>query len=131
MTKFTLKIFSKNSVLISLIENIIFISYIQKNSDKYVETLREAVAIQSVSAWTHKRDECQRMMEWMADKLRAIGTQIEMVDVGKQILSDGSEIKLPNVIFGTLGTVNMGLNSLKGLIISLFITFSCPSLSMN
>lgn len=70
-----------------------------------MDTLREAVAIQSVSAWPHKRDQCQEMMNWMANKLRALGTTIEMVDVGTQTLPDGTKLPLPNVIFGTLGTV--------------------------
>lgn len=70
-----------------------------------MEALREAVAIQSVSAWPHRRDQCQEMMKWTAERLRALGATIEMVDVGTQKLPDGTILPLPNVIFGTLGTV--------------------------
>lgn len=76
---------------------------IDENKLKYIDVLKTAVAIQSVSAWPEKRGEIQRMMEWTADKLKALGTEIEMVDIGKQTLPNGKSIPLPNVIFGTLG----------------------------
>lgn len=68
--------------------------------------LREAVAIKSVSAWPDTRAEIDKMVNWTADKLRALGTQIELADVGIQTLSDGNKIPLPKVLLGTLGTVS-------------------------
>lgn len=80
--------------------------HIDANKDKYIDTLREAVAIKSVSAWPDSRPDCQRMMDWAQKKLEAIGTVVEQVDVGSQTLPDGRTLKLPNVIMGVLGNVS-------------------------
>ncbi|XP_037947161.1 cytosolic non-specific dipeptidase-like [Teleopsis dalmanni] len=79
-------------------------SYIEVHKEEYINNLKVAVAIQSVSAWPDKRNEIQRMVEWTADKLRNIGTQVELADVGTQTLHSGQKIPLPKVILGTLGT---------------------------
>lgn len=65
------------------------------------------MAIRSVSAWPETRDEIQKMIEWTKRKLEALGTSIELVDIGNQTLSDGKVIKLPNVILGQLGNVSV------------------------
>lgn len=78
-------------------------SHIDANKDKYISALAEAVAIKSVSAWPDSRPEIQRMVNWVADRLKALGATIELADVGKQTLPDGSVIDLPNVILGVLG----------------------------
>lgn len=46
------------------------------------------------------------MVNWTADKLRALGTQIELADLGTQTLPDDSTIPLPKVLLGTLGSVS-------------------------
>lgn len=51
--------------------------HIDANKAKYIETLTEAVAIKSVSAWAHSRPECQRMMDWAEKKMKALGITIE------------------------------------------------------
>ncbi|XP_055908137.1 cytosolic non-specific dipeptidase [Eupeodes corollae] len=76
---------------------------IEQNKSRYIENLKIACAIKSVSAWPETRSEIQKMVEWTAEKLKALGTDIKLVDVGKQTLQNGSEIPLPNVILGTLG----------------------------
>lgn len=81
-------------------------SHIDANKAKYIETLREAVAIKSVSAWPDARPDCQRMMDWAQKRLEAIGVTVEQVDVGTQTLADGRTLKLPNVIMGVLGNVS-------------------------
>lgn len=78
-------------------------AHIDANKAKYIETLREAVAIKSVSAWPDSRPDCQRMIDWAQAKLEKLGAQIEQVDIGFQTLPDGRQLKLPNVILGTLG----------------------------
>uniref|UniRef100_A0AAR5PGA7 Peptidase M20 dimerisation domain-containing protein n=1 Tax=Dendroctonus ponderosae TaxID=77166 RepID=A0AAR5PGA7_DENPD len=77
---------------------------IDENKIKYIENLREAVAIKSVSAWPQNRPDVKRMIEWAADKLRALGATVDIRDIGRQKLDDGSEIPLPPVLLGTLGT---------------------------
>ncbi|XP_013109891.2 cytosolic non-specific dipeptidase [Stomoxys calcitrans] len=78
-------------------------SFIDENKSKYIDVLKTAVAIQSVSAWPDKRAEIQHMVEWTAEKLKALGTEIEFADIGEQQLADGKKIPLPNVILGDLG----------------------------
>ncbi|CAD7092612.1 unnamed protein product [Hermetia illucens] len=77
--------------------------HVDANKAKYIENLREACAIKSVSAWPDCRPEVQRMVEWTAEKLKKLGTQVELVDVGVETLHNGQQIPLPNVLLGTLG----------------------------
>jgi nonspecific dipeptidase len=78
-------------------------SHIDANQRRYIDTLKDAVAIKSISAFPEFRDEIFRMINWTSDKLKALGTTIELADVGNQVLHDGRTIKLPDVILGTLG----------------------------
>ncbi|KAL5291197.1 CNDP2 family protein [Megaselia abdita] len=78
-------------------------SHIEQNKASYIENLKTACAIKSVSAWPDHREEIQKMVNWTADKLKALGTTIELADVGTQTLPNGTTIPLPNVILGTLG----------------------------
>ncbi|XP_061386537.1 cytosolic non-specific dipeptidase-like [Musca vetustissima] len=78
-------------------------SFVDENKSKYIDVLKTAVAIQSVSAWPDKRGEIQRMMEWTADKLKALGAEVELADIGEQELVDGKKIPLPKVILADLG----------------------------
>lgn len=43
------------------------------------------------------------MVEWVAEKLKTLGTNVELRDVGMQDLEDGRKIPLPPVLLGTLG----------------------------
>ena len=63
-------------------------SHIDANKEKYIETLREAVAIQSVSAWPEKRGEIVKMAHWVKDKLEKLGTQVELCELGTQVSND-------------------------------------------
>ncbi|RXM96052.1 Cytosolic non-specific dipeptidase, partial [Acipenser ruthenus] len=66
--------------------------------------LAEWVAVQSVSAWPEKRGEIKRMMEIAAKEIERLGGTVELVDIGKQKLSEGAEIPLPPIILGKLGS---------------------------
>nr|CAD7572083.1 unnamed protein product [Timema californicum] len=78
-------------------------SHIDKNKSKYIDTLREAVAIQSVSAWPHKRDEIVKMIKWAEARLKKLGAEVELCDIGLQELPDGETLPLPPVLLGWLG----------------------------
>ncbi|XP_043261664.1 cytosolic non-specific dipeptidase isoform X2 [Colletes gigas] len=78
-------------------------SYIDKHKAEYIDNLKEAVAIKSVSAWPDHRNEIIKMMKWAEVKLKDLGATTELVDIGKQTLPDKSEIPLPPVLLGTLG----------------------------
>jgi nonspecific dipeptidase len=86
-------------------ENLVKIfKYIDDHQESYVDALREAVAIKSVSAWPDARPEVKKMVEWTQKRLEALGTTCELKDVGMQELPDGRKIPLPPVLFGQLGT---------------------------
>ncbi|KAG8504379.1 Cytosolic non-specific dipeptidase, partial [Galemys pyrenaicus] len=68
------------------------------------QKLAEWVAIQSVSAWPEKRGEIRRMMEVAAGDIQKLGGSVELVDIGKQKLPDGSEIPLPPILLAKLGS---------------------------
>ncbi|KAG8431498.1 hypothetical protein GDO86_018534 [Hymenochirus boettgeri] len=78
--------------------------HIDKSQDLYVQRLAEWVAIQSVSAWPEKRGEIRRMMEVATKEIERLGGTVELVDIGKQKLHDGTEIPLPPIILGKLGS---------------------------
>lgn len=77
--------------------------YIDDNQQRYIDVLREAVAIKSVSAWAAKRSEITKMVEWTKIKLEALGASCDLHDVGTQTLPDGKIIPLPPVLTGQLG----------------------------
>ncbi|CAI9573456.1 unnamed protein product [Staurois parvus] len=78
--------------------------HIDNHQELYVQRLAEWVAIQSVSAWPEKRGEIKKMMEVAAKEIERLGGSTELVDIGKQKLPDGSEIPLPPIILGKLGS---------------------------
>lgn len=82
--------------------------HVDKNKTRYIDVLREAVAIKSVSAWPETRKDIQVMMNWTKAKLEGLGATCELRDVGTQTLPDGRVIPLPNVLFGSLGNVSAG-----------------------
>lgn len=77
---------------------------IDENKQQYIQNLKDAVGIKSVSAWPQNRSDITKMMEWAVQRLQAIGTTTELRDIGTQKLPDGSEIPLPPVLFGKLGS---------------------------
>lgn len=80
--------------------------HVDAHKADYITALKDAVAIKSVSAWAHTRAEITTMVDWTVDKLKALGTTIELADVGVQTMHDGSQLPLPKVILGILGNVS-------------------------
>ncbi|XP_012533231.1 cytosolic non-specific dipeptidase [Monomorium pharaonis] len=78
--------------------------YIDEHKQEYIDNLREAIAIKSVSAWPDHRDEVIEMMKWAEVRLKNLGATTELADIGKQKLSDNTEIPLPPVLLGDLGS---------------------------
>lgn len=56
-----------------------------------------------MSAWPEKRDDIKKMVQWTADKLKLLGADVQLRDVGMQDLEDGKKIPLPPVILANLG----------------------------
>ncbi|KAG1714147.1 Cytosolic non-specific dipeptidase [Nymphon striatum] len=78
--------------------------YIDENTEKFIEVLRNAVKIKSVSAWPSARPEIFKMMKWAEEQLKILGATVEMCENGKQKLDDGKEIDLPPIILAELGS---------------------------
>jgi len=77
--------------------------HVDAHKAEYIKNLKDAVAIKSVSAWPDTRPDITTMINWTVEKLKAIGTTIELADVGVQTLPDGRTLPLPKVILGILG----------------------------
>lgn len=76
---------------------------IEENRPQYVQRLREAVEIPSVSALPEHRKDVFRMIEWTKNELVKFGVKTEIIPAGMQKLPDGSNIELPSILFGTYG----------------------------
>lgn len=81
---------------------------VEKSKTKFIDVLREAVAIKSISTDVTCRDECNRMVLWTADRLKALGATVELKDIGTHIV-DGKTYPLPKVIVGYLGNVSRNI----------------------
>ncbi|CAG0898011.1 unnamed protein product, partial [Cyprideis torosa] len=79
------------------------IRYVEEHKADFIQNLKEAVAIQSVSAWPQKRPEIKKMLEWAGSRLESFGAEIEYANIGSQTLPDGDVIPLPPVLLGSLG----------------------------
>ncbi|KAK0408476.1 hypothetical protein QR680_003982 [Steinernema hermaphroditum] len=76
---------------------------IDANSHRFIERLRDAVAIPSVSADPERRSDVLHMIDWAAKHLEALGADCQQIPNGTQQLPDGTEIVLPPVLFAELG----------------------------
>ncbi|KAH8083356.1 CNDP dipeptidase [Cristinia sonorae] len=79
-----------------------FLQYVDDNQSGFIDRLRDAVAIKSVSGDASLRPDVQNMVDWFDGQLRSYGVQTEQVDLGYQTV-DGQQLKLPNAILGRIG----------------------------
>ncbi|XP_027017134.2 beta-Ala-His dipeptidase isoform X3 [Tachysurus fulvidraco] len=77
--------------------------YVDKHQDEYVQALRDWVSIESDSSDVSKRAELQRMMGVVEEKLRSMKGKVDVMDIGTQMLADGSFIPLPKVVTAVFG----------------------------
>lgn len=78
--------------------------YIDDNKSKFIDNLKAAVAIPSVSSVPEHRPDVIKMINWAADRLTALNANVEICDNGFQTLPDNTKIQLPPIILGSLGT---------------------------
>jgi len=76
---------------------------IEANAEHFIERLREAVAIPSVSSEPEHRPDVIKMMHWGKKMMEKLGAKCELVDVGKQTLPSGQVLDLPPILIGHLG----------------------------
>ncbi|KAF2202384.1 beta-Ala-His dipeptidase [Delitschia confertaspora ATCC 74209] len=70
--------------------------------DKFIDRLREAVAIPSISSEDARRPDVVRMGHWLADQIRALGGEVELRELGPQ---PGREhLTLPPCLLGRYGS---------------------------
>lgn len=72
------------SVVIHVL-NLLLYSHVDANKNKYIAALQEVIAIQSVSAWPHKRDEVVKMVTWTKNRIEKLGAEVELCDLGMQV----------------------------------------------
>ena len=73
-------------------------SYIASNERCFIDRLREAVEIPSVSCWPTHRNHCIRQMDEASKLLKSFGVKLERIDIGNQELADGTSIPLPPIV---------------------------------
>ena len=49
---------------------------VDNNKLKFIDNLRKAVAIKSVSTWAETRPEITTMVKWVGDELKNLGTEM-------------------------------------------------------
>jgi Cys-Gly metallodipeptidase DUG1 len=78
-----------------------FFSQVDASTDIFIERLRKAVAIPSVSADEERRPDVFKMGEWLYDELKALGVDAEKRPLGKQPHKE--HLDLPPVVIGRYG----------------------------
>ena len=75
---------------------------IEVNQDLFVESLRKWVAIPSVSAVADGRNDCFKMVDFVAKELRDLGANVEICNnpLGKQNFGNGVVMDYPPIILG-------------------------------
>jgi nonspecific dipeptidase len=76
---------------------------IKKKKESFIDRLRRAVEIPSVSAEAGHRNDVFRMIDWTQKELEKLGATCEQIQNGKQEMPDGTILDLPPVLFATLG----------------------------
>ncbi|KAI8090397.1 hypothetical protein BDF21DRAFT_411171 [Thamnidium elegans] len=80
-----------------------YLEYVDKHQNDFVERLRKAVAIPSVSGDPAHRPDVFKMAEWLVEELKSLGAEVETRDLGKQDWH-GTELDLPPIVLATVGT---------------------------
>ncbi|KAI7917474.1 cytosolic non-specific dipeptidase [Pyricularia oryzae] len=78
-----------------------FFSQVDTLSDHFIERLRAAVAIPSVSSDAARRPDVVRMAHFLVDELKKLGAHVETRELGKQ--PDNPSLDLPPVVLGRYG----------------------------
>ncbi|KAG2220198.1 hypothetical protein INT45_005371 [Circinella minor] len=80
-----------------------FLEYVEKHQNDFIERLRKAVAIPSVSSDPNRRQDVFRMSEFLIDELKALDAiNVETRDPGQQDFH-GTPLPLPPIVLATVG----------------------------
>lgn len=78
-----------------------FFKQVDDSTDHFIDRLRRAVAIPSISADEARRPDVVRMGEWLGDELKALGATVELRPLGEQPGKPG--LQLPPVVLARYG----------------------------
>lgn len=78
-----------------------FFAQVDTLADSFIERLRKAVAIPSISAEDARRPDVVRMGHWLADELKGLGAEVELRPLGKQPHKE--HLDLPPVVVARYG----------------------------
>ncbi|KAK0721059.1 hypothetical protein B0H67DRAFT_600348 [Lasiosphaeris hirsuta] len=78
-----------------------YFSQVDNLSDHFIERLRQAVAIPSVSSEAARRPDVVRMGHFLADELTKLGASVELRELGPQ---PGTDLTLPPVVLARYGS---------------------------
>lgn len=67
----------------------------------FIDRLGDAIKIPSISAYADSRKDVFAMSEWVATKLKAVGVDVTLKDLGKQ---EGTDLDLPPLVLGRYGS---------------------------
>jgi Cys-Gly metallodipeptidase DUG1 len=79
-----------------------FFKQVDDSADYFIDRLRKAVAIPSVSSDETRRPDVVRMGHFLADELKALGAEVELRPLGKQ--PDKPTLDLPPVVLARYGS---------------------------
>uniref|UniRef100_A0A0K0EFW0 M20_dimer domain-containing protein n=1 Tax=Strongyloides stercoralis TaxID=6248 RepID=A0A0K0EFW0_STRER len=77
--------------------------HIDSKKSHYIERLRKAVEIPSISAEAEHRKDVFEIIDHTQKELEKLGVECKKIANGKQTLPDGVVLDLPPVLFGTYG----------------------------
>lgn len=78
-----------------------YFKQVDASAKDFIERLRKAVAIPSISAEDARRPDVVRMGEWLAAELKSLGAEVELRPLGKQPHKE--HLDLPPVVLGRYG----------------------------
>ncbi|KFZ24315.1 hypothetical protein V502_01210 [Pseudogymnoascus sp. VKM F-4520 (FW-2644)] len=78
-----------------------FFKEVDAQADRFIERLRQAVAIPSISAEDERRPDVVRMGEWLGKELEALGAHVELRPLGPQPHKE--HLMLPPVVVARYG----------------------------
>lgn len=77
--------------------------YIDAHQDDFVQSLKDWVAVPSDSSDPQFREELNRMVQMTAERIRTLGANVQVVDMGIETLHSGQTIQFPPAILAHLG----------------------------
>lgn len=85
-----------------------------------METLSQAVSIKSISADPELRNEVNKMMQWAQAKLKALGADVQLCDIGQQVIIQQFNISKKTGLNKELKIFSNQDLSLKNIVVWLF-----------